>query len=93
MARLEHGATMRRREFVAGVGASAVVGPRGAWGQQASKPVVGFLRSTTLAEAAHLITAFRRGLKEAGYKRARTSRSNTDQPVITRSDCLPLPQN
>jgi putative tryptophan/tyrosine transport system substrate-binding protein len=67
MARLEHGATMRRREFVTGVGVSALVGPRGAWGQQASKPVVGFLRSTTLAEAAHLITAFRRGLKEAGY--------------------------
>ena len=64
---------MRRREFVTGVGVSALVGPRGAWGQQASKPVVGFLRSTTLAEAAHLITAFRRGLKEAGYTEGHVS--------------------
>ena len=28
---------MRRREFIAGVGAAAVVGPRGAWGQHASR--------------------------------------------------------
>jgi putative ABC transport system substrate-binding protein len=64
---------MRRREFVAGLGSVAAswpVGaawPRRAWGQKSSMPVVGFLRSTTLADAAHLITAFRRGLKEAGY--------------------------
>jgi ABC-type uncharacterized transport system substrate-binding protein len=30
-------------------------------------PVIGFLRSTTLADAAHLVTAFRQGLKEAGF--------------------------
>jgi putative ABC transport system substrate-binding protein len=30
-------------------------------------PVVGFLRSTSPADSTHLVTAFRQGLKEAGY--------------------------
>ena len=30
-------------------------------------PVIGFLRDTSLADAAHLVTAFRQGLKEAGF--------------------------
>jgi putative tryptophan/tyrosine transport system substrate-binding protein len=30
-------------------------------------PVIGFLRSASLADAGHLVTAFRRGLKEAGF--------------------------
>ena len=30
-------------------------------------PVVGFLRSASLADATHLVTAFRQGLKEAGF--------------------------
>jgi hypothetical protein len=29
--------------------------------------VVGFLRSASLADAAHLVTAFRAGLKEIGF--------------------------
>jgi len=30
-------------------------------------PVVGFLRSASLASATHLVTAFRQGLQEAGF--------------------------
>jgi putative ABC transport system substrate-binding protein len=30
-------------------------------------PVIGFLRSASLADAAHLVTAFRQGLKESGF--------------------------
>ena len=30
-------------------------------------PVIGFLRSTSLADAAHLVRAFRQGLKETGF--------------------------
>src|SRR6516225_7492062 len=30
-------------------------------------PVIGFLRSSTLADATNLLAAFRQGLKEAGY--------------------------
>jgi ABC-type uncharacterized transport system substrate-binding protein len=35
--------------------------------QQPALPVVGFLRSVSLADAANLVTAFREGLKETGY--------------------------
>ena len=31
-------------------------------------PVIGFLRSTTFSNAGHLVNAFRRGLKEAGFE-------------------------
>jgi putative ABC transport system substrate-binding protein len=34
--------------------------------QQPAMPVVGFLRSTTAAGGAHLVTAFRQGLSEVG---------------------------
>ena len=34
---------MRRREFIAGLGGAAVVGPRGAWAQPARIPRVGML--------------------------------------------------
>ena len=30
-------------------------------------PVVGFLRSASLADAGHLVTAFRQGVKQAGF--------------------------
>jgi putative tryptophan/tyrosine transport system substrate-binding protein len=30
-------------------------------------PVIGFLRDTSLADATHLMAAFRQGLKEAGF--------------------------
>jgi hypothetical protein len=30
-------------------------------------PVIGFLRSASLADATHLVSAFRQGLKEAGF--------------------------
>src|SRR3954454_9673120 len=57
---------MRRREFVAGLGGAAAwpLVPRA---QQRALPVVGFLRSTSLASATHLVTAFRQGLNETGF--------------------------
>jgi putative ABC transport system substrate-binding protein len=57
---------MRRREFVVLFGGAAAVLPFAARAQQAM-PVVGFLRSTTLAGSAHLVAAFRQGLKEGGF--------------------------
>jgi putative ABC transport system substrate-binding protein len=35
--------------------------------QQPAMPVVGFLRSTSPADSTHFVTAFRQGLKEAGF--------------------------
>src|SRR6266436_5359085 len=55
---------MKRREFI--IGGMAAAWPLGARGQQRPIPVVGFLRNTAATGAAHLVTAFRQGLKEAG---------------------------
>jgi putative ABC transport system substrate-binding protein len=60
------GEAMRRREFIAFIGSTAVAWPLAARAQQ-PMPVVGFLRSVSLADAADLVAAFRQGLKETGY--------------------------
>jgi putative tryptophan/tyrosine transport system substrate-binding protein len=58
---------MRRRDFIKVVAGSAITRPLAARAQQPAMPVIGFLRSATLADATNLMTAFRQGLQETGY--------------------------
>ena len=58
---------MRRREVITLLGGTAATWPLAARAQQPTMPVVGFLRSAALADATHLVTAFRQGLKEASF--------------------------
>jgi putative tryptophan/tyrosine transport system substrate-binding protein len=58
---------MKRRDFITFVGGAAVAWPLGARAQQPAMPVVGFVRSTSLAPFQNLVAAFGDGLKEAGF--------------------------
>jgi len=58
---------MRRREFIAFLGSTALLGPLAARAQQPAMPVIGFLNATTAVDSVYRVSAFRDGLKEAGF--------------------------
>jgi putative tryptophan/tyrosine transport system substrate-binding protein len=57
---------MRRRDFITLLGGTAIW-PLAAHAQQAVMPVIGFLRSTSLAASTPMIAGFRQGLTAAGF--------------------------
>ena len=64
---------MRRREFIAGLGAaaSAICPPAALAQQRPAVPVIGYLSSRSSESEAEMLAAFRRGLAEIGYVEGR----------------------
>jgi putative ABC transport system substrate-binding protein len=58
---------MRRREFITLIGGAAATWALAVRAQQPTKPVIGFLRSTSLAVSTPMVTGFSQGLTAAGF--------------------------
>jgi putative tryptophan/tyrosine transport system substrate-binding protein len=91
---------MRRRDFITLIGGAvaSAAQPFTARAQQQKIPVVGFLRSATLADATFFVTAFRKGLKEEGYVEGenvviefRTADNHTDRLPALLAELIRIP--
>jgi putative ABC transport system substrate-binding protein len=58
---------MRRREFIAFVGSTAVMWPLASRAQQSNTPLIGFLNVGSSTGYRSIAAAFRQGLQETGY--------------------------
>jgi putative tryptophan/tyrosine transport system substrate-binding protein len=60
-------AGIRRRDFIAAAGSTAVAWPLAVRAQQPAMPIVGFLSPQAVGPSGPFLDAFRRGLAETGY--------------------------
>jgi putative tryptophan/tyrosine transport system substrate-binding protein len=61
------GEAMRRRDFIRGIVGSATAWPLAVRAQQSAMPLIGFLGPGSAQSDAYRVTAFRQGLREAGF--------------------------
>ena len=79
---------MRRREFLGVLGGAAAAWPLAARAQQPAMPVIGFVTpAVARCIRRRLCAGFEQGLKESGYSKARTSRSNIAGPRTSSTGC------
>ena len=83
---------MRRREFIALLGGTALASPLASRAQQQAIPTIGFLGSTSPAPAPR-IDAFHSGLNESGYTIGQNVAIDIAGRTITTTDCLHSPPN
>jgi len=76
---------MRRRDFITLVVGEMVPWPLAARAQQSGMPVIGFLRSASLGDATHLISAFHQGLMDIGFVEGQNVASNIIRQKMTKT--------
>jgi hypothetical protein len=81
-----------RREFIALLGATAAEWPLAARAQQPAMPMIGFLRSTTFADAPHYVTAFRQGVGKLPERTRERDRQLKAEQRLT-PPCFFLPRS